>query len=180
MDQALRRHRGTVSGFEVVRLGEADAETLREIRLEALTAHPDAFSADPDVEGAFTVEQWKAAIARRAWFAAKDGRYWLGICCYSRDTHSKKTQHMGSFGAMYVRAAHRGKGVADALIEAALAAAADEIEQMVLTVNAENKGAIALYERHGFRAYGRIPRSIKVGDRTHDELEMARLVSSTD
>jgi ribosomal protein S18 acetylase RimI-like enzyme len=80
-----------------------------------------------------------------------------------------------SLGAMYVRDAWRGKGAGDRLVAAVLAHGASEVEQIVLTVNAENGPAIALYERHGFRVYGRLPRSIKVGERYYDELEMIRL-----
>ena len=64
-----------------------------------------------------------------------------GIVAFSRDTSSKKTAHMGSLGAMYVRAGHRGQGVGDALIDAVLEEAAKYVEQLTLTVNAENKSA---------------------------------------
>lgn len=166
--------------FKILRIGETDIERLREIRLEALRLNPEAFSADPDVWGTFTLERWKEIIADRGWFAAVDGNDWLGIAAFSRDRHSKKTEHIGSLGAMYVRAAHRGKGVGDALIEAVLEEAAPQVEQLLLTVNADNKPAIALYERHGFRAYGRLPRSLYVNGRYFDEIEMARPVSASD
>ena len=45
---------------------------------------------------------------------------------------------------------------------------------MILTVTAENAGAVRLYERHGFVAYGTLRRAIKVADRYHDKLHMAR------
>ena len=169
-----------MSQVEVIRVCEDDVERLRAIRLEALTKHPEAFSADPDYESARTLDVWREAIARRAWFAATEGGEWLGIAAFSRDTHSRKSEHMGSLGAMYVRAGARGKGVGDALIAAILEEAAKEVEQIILTVNAENKRAIALYERHGFRPYGKIPRSLKTGGKYYDEIEMARAVSPAD
>ncbi len=81
---------------------------------------------------------------------------------------------------MYVRRASRGRGVADALVEAVIEEAAKHVEQLMLTVNAENKWAIALYERHGFRAYGKVPRALLVEGRYYDELEMMRGVSASD
>jgi ribosomal protein S18 acetylase RimI-like enzyme len=165
---------------EIVRVAEADVEKLRAIRLEALNAHPEAFSADPDYESARPIELWREAIAKRAWFAAVEGSEWLGIAAFSHDTHSRKTAHLGSLGAMYVRAKARGKGVGDALIEAIFEEAAKEVEQITLTVNAENKPAIALYERHGFRVYGKAPRSLKMGGKYYDEIAMARAVSPAD
>ncbi len=53
---------------------------------------------------------------------------------------------------MYVRAGARGSGLSDALIEAVIdRAVRDGVEQIKLTVNAENMHAVKLYERHGFR-----------------------------
>jgi ribosomal protein S18 acetylase RimI-like enzyme len=54
------------------------------------------------------------------------------------------------------------------------------VEQVMLTVNAENMRAIKYYERHGFRPIGRIPRSLHVGERYYDDLLMLRAVSATD
>ena len=44
---------------------------------------------------------------------------------------------------------------------------------LTLTVTAGNASAVQLYERHGFVAYGTLPRAIKVGDEYHDKLHMA-------
>jgi ribosomal protein S18 acetylase RimI-like enzyme len=169
-----------MSGVTVARITADDIAKLREIRMEALTKHPEAFSADPDRWAAFTEQQWRDMVASRAWFAARDGERWLGIAAFGREGHSKKTDHIGSLGAMYVRPEARGKGVGDALIGAALEEAAKHVEQLILTVNAENKSAIALYERHGFRVYGKVPRALCVDGRYFDELEMARAVSASD
>ncbi len=166
--------------LSVVQIGEDDIARLREIRLEALRSHPEAFSADPDVWETFTTERWRALLKSSDWFAAVDGGDWMGIAAFSREGNSKKTEHLGSLGAMYVRAKYRGKGVGDALISAILEHAAQRIEQIKLTVNADNKPAIALYERHGFRAYGRTPRALKIAGRYYDEIEMARPVSASD
>jgi ribosomal protein S18 acetylase RimI-like enzyme len=140
--------------------------------------HPAAFSRDLETESAFPIEYWREA--ERAWFACKRDELWMGLASFTRDRHSRKTAHVGSLGSMYVRDAFRGQGVGDLLVSAVVDHAAGEVEQLVLTVNAENKTAIALYERHGFQTYGRIPRSLRVGDRYFDELEMFRPLSLSD
>lgn len=58
---------------------------------------------------------------------------------------------------IYVADAYRGSGVADELLEGALALARDQdlpLDRMVLDVDRENDRARAFYERHGFTHWG--------------------------
>jgi ribosomal protein S18 acetylase RimI-like enzyme len=166
----------------ITRLGVADAELVRDLRLELLQAHPENFSADPDFEGSLTLDQWRERLSAptRYWFVCRVRGDVAGLIVFSNTSHSKKTAHLGDIGSMYVRAQYRGGGVADALMEAAIDVALDKVEQIVLAVNAENARAIKFYERHGFREHGRTPRAIKIGDRYYDEVEMNRVVSASD
>jgi ribosomal-protein-alanine N-acetyltransferase len=54
-----------------------------------------------------------------------------------------------------VRPAHRRQGVAQALMEVAIALAAASAQSMFLEVADDNAGAIALYEQAGFEPVGR-------------------------
>ncbi len=162
----------------VAPLGPDDAEALREIRLEGLRLHPSAFSADPDVEGARPIERWRDALKARVFFGGRIDGVLSGINAFGADTGSQKTKHIGHLGAMYVRQAARGSGLADALIQAVLDHAAGKVEQVLLTVEANNARAIKLYERHGFETIGRLPRSIFTGGVYYDEFEMYRAISS--
>ena len=166
--------------MNIVRLGRDDAEALREIRLEALHLHPTAFSADPDVETAFPIERWREHLQTRVWFGGRIGGVLAGINAFSIDGYSKKVAHIGHLGAMYVRASTRGTGLADALVRNFLDYSIGKVEQVELTVEAGNARAIRLYERHGFRTVGRMPRSIRVDGAYYDELQMYRMVSSSD
>lgn len=160
-------------------LTSEDAQAMKEIREEALRLHPESFSADAESEAKLTVEDWRGRLEKRTCFGAfRDGAL-VGIAGYA-PKEPKKMAHTGEFGAMYVRQSARGTGAADALIEAALQHAAAHVEQLLLMVTAENARAIRLYERHGFRKIGRIPRSLRVGDRTFDDLLMWRPVSTSD
>jgi len=163
----------------VRRLTPEDYGCFRAIRLEALRRHPEAFAADPDQEEAASKEEWLARLAGAVTFGGFLDRVLAGTAVFSRPSRPKLA-HTGDLGAMYVRDEARGRGLADALIEAVLDRAAGEVEQIKLTVNAENARAIKLYERHGFRTIGRIPRSLRVGGRNYDELMMLRPVSSSD
>ncbi|MGM0446977.1 MAG: N-acetyltransferase family protein [Methanobacteriota archaeon] len=58
---------------------------------------------------------------------------------------------------LYVAPEYRGTGVADDLIDAALALAADQdlpLDRMVLDVDAANERARAFYDRRGFEPWG--------------------------
>jgi ribosomal protein S18 acetylase RimI-like enzyme len=76
---------------------------------------------------------------------------------------------------MYVMPEHAGRGLGSRLLDACVEVARAEpsVEVLYLTVTGTNSGAIRLYERTGFVAYGLEPRSMRVGDRTFDKLMMA-------
>jgi RimJ/RimL family protein N-acetyltransferase len=160
----------------VARLTADDAEALRDLRREALLKHPTAFSADPDIESKLTLEDWRLRLSSRAWFGGKRDGVLCGMIAYSIEA-SKKTRHTAFVGSMYVRESERGGGLADALMAAFLEHAAQNVEQVMLNVEAGNARAIRFYERHGFRTVGRMPRSILVDGTYYDELVMYRTVS---
>ncbi len=181
MDGALRRDgRNVVTPVVVRQLMPEDAKLVVALRSEALTLHPEFFAADPDYEASLPLSQWEQNVAKNFWLLATVGEADAGLCVFSYPAHNRKQAHIGHLGSMYVRDAFRGAGVADALLSAVIDFAAGCVEQVALTVNAENPRAIRFYERHGFRPYGRVPRAIRVGDRYYDDLEMIRPVSASD
>jgi len=178
MDGALRG-RG-VSDVSVRILDPStELSRLRDIRLESLRENPEAFSADLEMEEAMTPQDWVARSKRGITFGGFRGDSLEGIVVFSQP-QSRKTAHTGEVGAMYVRQAARGTGLADAMMTALIAHAGGKVEQLRLGVNAENPRAVKFYERHGFRAVGRVPRYIRIGGRVFDELIMVRPVSTSD
>ncbi len=165
--------------MSVRRLVPDDYDALRALRLESLALYPANFAADLDQESAMPKEQWLARMATAVTFGGFMGGTLSGMVVFSRPSRPKLA-HTGDIGAMYVRDAARGTGLADALIRAVLDHAAGVVEQVQLTVNAENARAIRFYERHGFRPIGRIPRSLNIAGRYYDDLLMLRPVSSSD
>lgn len=155
----------------VAQLTVDDAEALRDLRREALLKHPTAFSADPEIEGKLTLENWRERLQRGNWFGGKLDGTLVGMASFWREP-SCKIKHTARVGSMYVREVARGTGMAGELLEAVLTEAGKHVEQATLSVEASNMRAIRLYERHGFRIVGRFPRALLIDGTYYDELEM--------
>jgi len=169
MDCALRWCGVTIS---VRKLTVADVPALRELRLESLRLHPEYFGADLEVEEEMTVADMTARMGSGVSFGGFVDGALSGMVVFVK-TNRIKTGHTGELGAMYVREIARGTGLADALVRAVVDEARGKVEQIKLTVNAENPRAIRLYERNGFREIGRYPDSLRVNGRDYyDELIM--------
>jgi RimJ/RimL family protein N-acetyltransferase len=163
----------------VRRLTPDDAEDLRAVRLEGLKLHPEAFSRDYESDEKRGLDEWRARLATGVWFGGFVGDVLSGIVAFASGD-STKTAHTGKLGGMYVRETARGTGLSGAIFEAVIDHATGQVEQLELTVNADNARAIKFYERHGFRVVGRMPRALLVDGRYYDELSMVRTVSSSD
>jgi ribosomal protein S18 acetylase RimI-like enzyme len=156
-----------------------DIEMIRQVRLEALKNHPENFGADYDHEAGQPLEWWLRRMGGGTSFGVWIDGELAGLTVFARQTE-KKHAHQGVIGAVYVRPQYRGRGVGDTLMKAALEEAEKHVEHVTLTVTESNAGAIRLYERNGFKVIGRMPASIRVDGKDHDELAMYRRVSSSD
>ncbi len=165
-----------MTGYVIRLLTRADEPVFRRVRLDALRLHPTAFGASYEAE----VRTTPAALGARlleppsymfGGFAA-DGVL-VGTTAL-RLQESAKQRHKGSVFAVYVDAAHRGTGLARALVEAAIARARDARLSVVhLTVTLGNDAARRLYAELGFRTYGIERRGLCVDGVFHDEELMA-------
>lgn len=128
---------------------EADWETLKAIRLNALQDAPKAFAVSYADAARYTDEEWRERAASR-----KGPVYFLAW---------RNGEPVGMSGgvvnpdgeyeliAMWVKPAARGSAAATRLVEAVLArATALGREEVVLSVEPENLRASAFYRRQGF------------------------------
>jgi ribosomal protein S18 acetylase RimI-like enzyme len=137
--------------FVVRRFENGEAEALRRLRLLALIATAPPFGV----------------------FVGAEPR---GLVGFSRLTPAN-VAHRGTLGAMYVAPELRGSGAAAALVGAVLAHAATCVEQVHLSVNADNLRAARFYRRMGFVEYGREPAGLRYAGIDHDVLLMVRKLS---
>jgi RimJ/RimL family protein N-acetyltransferase len=157
-----------------------DADKLRELRLAALTAHPEVFAMDAESMATETVAQWAERITRNiATHAgticiAANGDQLIGMMGLFRDLRPK-TRHSGTIWGVYVDAAWRGHHVAEALMSECLAwARVHELVVVKLGVITSNTPAIRCYARCGFTVYGIEPKVIHYNGIFYDELLMVR------
>ena len=159
----------------------ADIDAYRELRLEGLRVHPEAFGSDYEASLARPREWWEARVAPKgddgALLVAADGDELVGTAGIVRG-NSPKQRHGAVIVGVYVRPAWRGRGVADALLERCLAWAREHgVWKVTLGVATVNTPAIRRYLACGFTVYGVEPDVILLPDGTaYDELLMVRKV----
>ena len=157
----------------------ADLPAYKVLRDDMLFAHPEAFTSDAAEERAKEPTDYlhRLGLDRRergqfvlgAWRSER----LLGAIGCEREARLK-VRHIGHVIGMMVRPEARGSGLGALLLEACIAEARHAgLEMLTLTVTAENAGAVRLYERHRFVAYGTLRRALKVGAHYHDKLHMA-------
>ena len=161
---------------------EEDAPAYRDLRLEALRNHPEAFSADYTANLAQPMTFWADRLrlnspdnAVKLYFAVRDQSL-IGMCGITR-TNSPKLQHSATIVSMYVQPDWRGWRIAERLVTACVEwARTQEVKIVKLAVVTTNTGAIRCYARCGFRVYGIEPQALYYDRVFYDELLMARTI----
>ena len=173
----------TPKGEVTIRLAlPQDADSLLELRLEALSMHPKAFAADVAMTAAEGADLWSERIADYA--KAQSGA--ISIAC-AGDTlvgmagigrgHWPKTRHSGLIWGVYVSNEWRGLRLGDALLDQCIAwGQANGVVVVKLGVITTNTSAIRCYGRSGFTVYGIEPRVIFYNNIYYDEVLMAKLL----
>ena len=158
--------------FLLRRLSASDAEGFRELRLEGLRNHPEAFGSSWEEESEKPLAWFRERLEKSTVLAgvADDGQI-LGVAALAVQ-EALKTRHKGFLWGMYVRPEARGTGLAAALVERLLSEAQGTVEEVQLVVVTTNEAAIRLYSRYGFKPYGIERRALKVQGRYYDELLM--------
>ena len=184
----------------MARLGGEIPATLedgRELRVRdarARDARPlarllDAVAAEPQatlllLPGQFGAGVWRRRISdalgdpRCLQLSAESGGELVGNLGLRPDPHPC-SGHVAWVG-MSVGERWRGLGVGGALLEAAATwAAANVVSKLALGVFPENRRAIGFYERHGFVREGLRSAQYDRAGRYHDEVLMARFLTTT-
>ncbi len=179
----MTKNLSTTKGKIFVRMAAPeDIAALFKLRLEALTAHPEAFSADIEMTRARGEEAWRDQFIKDAreesgaTFIAQAGGELIGMAGVGRG-HWPKTRHSGIVWGVYVNQQWRGWHIAGALLEECMDwARAHGIVVLKLGVVTSNQAAILCYQRTGFTIYGTEPKASYINGVYLDEYLMARLI----
>jgi RimJ/RimL family protein N-acetyltransferase len=159
--------------IKVRRLETHDVTSYRELRLEGLKSHPEAFASAWEDEAGKPTPWWAERLETNTvlggWI---DDSPLLGVAGF-RVHGAAKLRHKGVLWGMYVRPQARGTGLAAALVQQVVEQAQTLVEEICLTVVDSNTAAHRLYSAAGFKQYGLERRALKVGSEYYDEVLMA-------
>ena len=166
------------SPFTLRRLATPDAAYYRELRLEGLRSHPEAFGSSWDDEVSRPLAWFAERLERNAVFGGSSpASPALAGAVGFLVPDAVKLRHKGVLWGMFVRPEAQRTGLGTALVARVIEHAAQVVEEVQLTVVTSNTAAVRLYARAGFEQYGLERRALKVDDRYHDELLMALLLN---
>jgi RimJ/RimL family protein N-acetyltransferase len=161
---------------EIHPLRPGEPDQYREIRLEALRLHPEAFGASFDDEAARPLAFFEQLLTANTIFGGYVDDALMGTAGFMPETSAKRL-HKSHLWGMYVRRAARGTGLAHHLVDAVLNHAKSHAELIQLSVVSDNFAAQRLYASAGFTPYGVEARSLKVDGRYLDEVLMVKLLT---
>lgn len=171
----------TTKGEVILRsAGVSDAPAFRDLRLEALQRHPEAFSSDFATSYAFPTTFWEQrlidiGICSALYFAVHEGSL-VGMVGIRRES-SPKLQHTATIWGVYVREEWRGLQITEHLIELCVDwARQNGVKIIKLAVVNTNTRAIKTYTRCGFTVYGLEPMAICLEGVMYDEMLMALII----
>jgi len=159
------------------RLETQDVEIYRELRLEGLKGHPEAFSSSWEHEANKPICWWAERLQANVIFGGWVDDSPIAGVAGLRVQDAVKLRHKGVLWGMYVRPEARGTGLAPALVQRVVEHGRTVVEELCLTVVASNTAACRLYRAAGFKPYGLEQRALKVGGEYYDEVLMALLLS---
>ena len=149
----------------VRRLRPEDAPSFVALRREALESEPLAFGSSVDDDRRLSVEfvcRWLADDPEHAVFGAFESARLEGVVGIYRESRAKQ-RHKATIWGVYVTPPARRKGIASALLAAAIghASAWPGVRQLHLSVAEVAETARRRYEAAGFRIWGREPRALQ-------------------
>lgn len=154
-------------------LTPADAESFRDLRLNALKNNPEAFSANYEDFANTSLESVRERIHNTddsIILGAFINDVLIGMIGFVRE-RSGKLNHKGNIWGTYVSQEFRGQGIGSKLLNETILRAkkVKGLSQINLGVITFNEAAKRMYETHGFKSYGIEINSMQYNGKYFDE-----------
>lgn len=158
------------------RLLAADAVNWRDLRLEALSLHPEAYGSTHDDWAGAPLSAFADRLGAGIILGAFHGDDLVGSTALDAVPSAPERCEIT---AVYVKSNVRGQGVARALLrETVVQAKAREFDALVLSVATTNQQALRLYQAAGFRSAGQEPRALARNGQILDLIRMVRRIKA--
>jgi RimJ/RimL family protein N-acetyltransferase len=159
--------------IEYRKLGKSDKAIYRQTRLECLYKFPDNFGSTYEEESQESQLKFEQIIENEEVDSFMVGVFveekCIGLCGFSRESRNK-TKHRGEIVQMYVNPDFSGQKIGKTLLKKTIELAFQnpEIEQINLSLVANNTKALQTYLNQGFVEYGLVKNCFKQGNQYWD------------
>ncbi|HKU00068.1 MAG TPA: GNAT family N-acetyltransferase [Paraburkholderia sp.] len=161
-------------------LTEDDIDAFHALRLQATIDTPFGIVPTHEEEARWIRGENIARVRetdQQAVFGAFDGAALIGIVGWRREAR-QKLAHKSRIWGVFVKPEYRRTGIARRLMERAIEhARSSGVEQVQLTVGAQNPRAQTLYRSLGFTVYGTEPRAMCIDGEYFDEEHMVLMLA---
>ena len=149
--------------IEILRLTPKRWKEYKKLRLEALQQDPIAFGSSFEEEKNIPEKEWKKRL--KTTLFAFSGNKIVGLITYNF-RQKKKLKHIADIYSVYVMKEFRKKGVGRELMESAFfhILKNTKIQKISLGVTPEQKAAVELYKRFGFKVVGKFKKDMRVNN----------------
>lgn len=163
--------------IEIKKLSEKNWKEFRELRLEALNTDPAAFGSSFEEEVLFSQKEWKKRI-HDILFATFNNKP-VGMIVYVFE-EKLKIKHIANIYGVFVKKEFRGQKIGEQLIKNAISVISKrkDIIKIKLNVNPDQKSAVKLYEKYGFKITGKYSKELYVCGNFYDELIMEKFINN--
>lgn len=162
---------GGITPFLIRVLSDRDAADMRDIRLAALSDHPENFGTAVAEETARSLDFQRARLIdpQNTVHGAFDPRGQLVAIAGLQIRAGIKERHRSHLWGVYVRPVARGTGLVRRFMATVLNYAFAIVEQVELEALSTNVTARVLYESLGFKKVGQIPGARKINGKLYDD-----------
>lgn len=152
-------------------LSNQDWSLFKELRLQALYNNPENFASSYSEAKILPDDDFKSMLDNNFIFGAFDDDNLVGIVGYYKNS-ALKIKHKGVIWGLYLQKEYRAQGISSNLFSELIGHAKDKVSILQLSVNIENKSAINLYKKYGFKIYGQENNAMYVNEKYIDEYLM--------